>query len=153
LLQKCEFNFKHIVRNSTQVLYIKSSTQIEDLLTTIGAPNASLEIMKFKIYRDFRNKANRMANCETANIGKIINANQTSIDAIKFLQQENALDYLTEDLKNTALMRLSNEEMSLADLAKIIKPTVSKSGLSHRFKKIEKIANEMKQKKETIENV
>lgn len=54
------------------MLYFKESEQIEDLLTMMGAPHCSLELMETKVYKDLRNRANRATNCETANIDKLV---------------------------------------------------------------------------------
>ena len=46
------------------------------------------------------------------------------------------IDALPEPLKDTALLRIANPEASLADLARLSDPPVSKSCLSHRLKKL-----------------
>ena len=148
LLNQVGFTFKHVIRKSTHVLYLKNSGQIEDLLTIMGASNASFDVMNFKIYKDFRNKANRRVNCETANISKIINANQATIRAIEYLKQQDALIVLPEQLQYLAKLRIENQESSLLDLSEMITPSISKSGVAHRLKKIEKIAADLKEKKE-----
>ena len=47
-----------------------------------------------------------------------------------------SLDALPEPLKDAALLRIANPEASLADLATLSYPPVTKSCLSHRLKKI-----------------
>ena len=68
-----------MVRKGAHVVYFKASEQIEDLLTFMGAQNAALEIMNLKVFKDFRNKANRITNCETANIDKTVAASSLSL--------------------------------------------------------------------------
>ena len=63
LLMGHGFAPKHTRRKGSNVLYLKASEQIEDLLTFMGASGAALEIMNLKVYKDFRNKANRITNC------------------------------------------------------------------------------------------
>ncbi len=149
LLAEHGFEAKSAVRKGANVLYFKSSEQIEDLLTSMGAQNAALEIMNLKVYKDFRNKANRITNCETANIDKIVQANSQVISAIRLLQQENALGSLPEALQQAAQLRMENPMMSLAELAKASSVPVSKSGLSHRYKKICEKAEEITALKNT----
>ena len=60
-----------MVRRGQNIVYIKGSESIEDTLTFIGAPQCTLELMNMKIYKDIRNKANRIANCDAANIDKV----------------------------------------------------------------------------------
>ena len=62
------------------------------------------------------------------------------MDAIRALAKEYGIDALPEPLKEAALLRITNPEASLADLAMLSYPPISKSGLSHRFKKIMSLA-------------
>lgn len=146
LLMGHGFSPRHTVRKGSNVLYIKSSEQIEDLLTFMGATNAALEIMNLKVYKNIRNKANRITNCETANIDKIVLANQNTLVAIAYLRQHGALEALPEALREAARKREENPDACLLDLAAQFDPPLSKSGLSHRMKKLEHIANEMKER-------
>ncbi|HBB44609.1 MAG TPA: sporulation regulator WhiA, partial [Clostridiales bacterium] len=47
-------------------------------------------------------------------------------------------------LQEVAFLRLANPEESLDSLVKLSGGKISKSGLYHRLKKLEKIANELK---------
>lgn len=140
------FSPRHTQRKGSNVMYLKSSEQIEDLLTFMGASNAALKIMNLKVYKDIRNKANRITNCETANIDKIVAANQNTLVAIAYLKKHGALSALPEALQEAARLREENPDTSLLDLAAQFDPPLSKSGLSHRMKKLEHIANEMKER-------
>ncbi len=133
-------------RKGCNVLYIKSSEQIEDLLTIMGATGASLEIMNLKVYKDIRNKANRIANCETANIDKTVTANVNTSAAISYLRENGAFELLPDALKEAALLLEENPDASLRSLAQKFNPPISKSGLSHRLKKLESIAENMKER-------
>lgn len=147
LLEKGFFP-KRVVRKGANVLYFKASEQIEDLLTYMGAQNAALEIMNLKVFKDFRNKANRITNCETANIDKIVAATQLVLQAIDFLEREDAFAVLSQPLRQAAELRKQNPHLSLAELAETSLEPVSKSGLSHRFRKICNIADELKKTKQ-----
>ena len=76
---------KHTVRRGVHLLYYKESEQIEDLLTMIGAVKCSLELMNVKIYKDVRNKVNRITNCETANIEKTVAASSSQVEDIRLI--------------------------------------------------------------------
>ena len=69
-------------------------------------------------------------------------ASQEQIDAIHRYAARFGLDSLPEALKGTALLRITNPEASLSDLAALSCPKVSKSCLSHRLKKIRELADE-----------
>lgn len=141
LLEEHGFVPGRVRRNGVNVLYFRSSEQIEDLLTTMGAPMSALDIMSRKVYKDFRNRANRITNCETANIDKTILANKENLLAIDKLEGAGALDTLPPQLYETAVLRRDNPDLSLAELADLFNEPVSKSGLSHRFKKIRERAD------------
>lgn len=137
------FDFKYKVSNQKHIIYITQSNVIEDFLTYIGASKSSLEIMNIKIYKNLRNKVNRIVNCETFNINKTISTASKQIQAIKNIISQKGIDYFDDNLKEIAIKRLENPEMSLAELLKTLSFDISKSGLNHRLKKIEKISLEL----------
>ncbi len=144
LLAEHGFQPGRAVRKGSYVLYFKSSEPIEDLLTTMGASGSALEIMQQKVYKDFRNRANRITNCETANIDKTVQANLETLEAIRFLEGCGALSSLPQPLQDAAALRRQNPDLSLAELVPLSKETLSKSGLSHRLRKIREKADSMK---------
>ena len=68
LLERLGIMTKYVERKGLYVLYFKGSEDIEDMLTLMGATKSSIELMNVKILKDVRNKANRIANCDAANI-------------------------------------------------------------------------------------
>lgn len=146
LLKAHGFAPRRTQRKGTNVLYLKASEQIEDMLTYMGASGAALQIINLKVYKDFRNKANRIANCETANIDKIVLANENTLRAVEYLERHGALKTLPEHLQAAAAMRAQYPDESLAALAARMQPAVSKSGLAHRMKKLEELAAAMRER-------
>ena len=108
LLMGHGFAPKHTRRKGSNVLYLKASEQIEDLLTFMGASGAALEIMNLKVYKDFRNKANRITNCETANIDKTVSASGQTLEAIAYLKKRGAFETLPAPLREAAALREQN---------------------------------------------
>ena len=86
-------------------------------------------------------------NCETANIDKTIEAGRKQAAAIKIIECEKGLGFLTEDLRSIAEIRRDNIDLSLSDIGKILNPPISRSGVYHRIKKIMEIAEELKKSK------
>lgn len=123
-------------RGANYLSYLKQSETIADFLTAVGAPVAALEIMSAKVERDMRNEINRKVNCDTANADKTVAAAQAQLAAIRAVEREYGLDGLPEGLQQAALLRIANPEASLADLAQLSYPPVTKSCLSHRLKKL-----------------
>jgi len=136
LLTELGFEPKSVGRKYNHVIYFKDSVQIEDILTTMGAARQSLELMNVKVYKDLRNKANRVTNCETANIEKTVNASSNQVEAIKRLIKTHGLEVLPEDLREIAELRLQNPEVSLRELGEMLGLPLSRSGVNHRLKKL-----------------
>lgn len=137
------FRPKSVSRGGNYITYFKNSTEIEDFLTTIGAPVSAMEIMSAKIMKDMTNSVNRLVNCDTANANKIVDAAGEQVEAIKKLERCGKLAALPEKLRATAELRLSYPELSLAQLAAISVPVVTKSCLNHRLRKLIEIAKEL----------
>lgn len=135
---------KIAVRRGQYIVYIKDSESIEDTLTFMGAQNCTLEIMNVKIYKDVRNKANRIANCDSANIDKVLKASMRQIEDIKLIADTNGLDSLTAELREVAVMRLENTDMSLQEIGENLSVPISRSGVNHRFRKISVIAGKIR---------
>ncbi|MEG0693083.1 MAG: DNA-binding protein WhiA [Oscillospiraceae bacterium] len=135
--------FKKILRNKNYILYIKESNQIEDMLTYLGAMKSSLNLMNLKIEKELRNQANRVTNCETANIGKTVNASMGQIEKISMIKEKVGFDALPVELQEIAIMRLMNPEASLRELCLLCGNTISRSGLNHRLKKIIEFADNL----------
>ncbi len=118
------------------LLYYKSSSDIEDFLATVGASGAVFDLMNTKIVKEFRNSVNRQVNCDTANIGKQLEASKKYIEAIHYLLHTGTMNRLPESLRETAKLRLENDQLSLAELGNLCEPKVSKSGMKHRMEKL-----------------
>lgn len=135
-LSSLGFPVKITIRRGVRAIYLKESEAVEDFFTFIGAPQAALSIMNAKIMRDIRNNENRKANCDTANIFKSTGAAAMQIKAIKKLEQEGKLQTLPEPLRITAALRVEYPEVSLAELASLHEPPITKSGVTHRLAKL-----------------
>ena len=116
---------------------------IEDLLTKLGAPVAAMDIMTTKVDKAIRNGANRAMNCDIANVNKILEAATEQQSAIEALAKSGQLDRLPEKLQQTARLRLEHPELSLAQLAELCDPPVSKSCMNHRMRKLNEEAKKL----------
>ncbi len=144
LLGEIGINAGITVRRGQYIVYIKGSESIEDTLTFINAQQCTLELMNVKIYKDVRNKANRITNCDNANINKVVKASMKQIEDIKLIAEKRGLDSLTDELREVAEMRLESTGLSLQDIGESLEPPISRSGVNHRFKKLAKIADEIR---------
>ena len=126
-------------KNET-VVYFRNSSLLEDFFALANMNQTAFEVMNAKIEGELRNTANRIANCETNNIDRAISASMSQISLIEELIERGLISLLPDELERTARFRMENKDMSLSQLAGAITPPISKSGLSHRLKKITEMA-------------
>ena len=127
-------------------MYIKDSENIEDILTFIGARQCTIDLMNIKIYKDMRNRVNRIANCDAANIEKVVAAASRQIRDINTIKQAEEFDSLSADLKEVAELRLAFPEYSLQEIGENLKNPIGRSGVNRRFQKIAALAEEIRGK-------
>ena len=142
ILQNYDITFKQITKKNGYGIYAKDGEEISKFLAFIGANNSVLKFEEIRVYRDIRNNVNRRVNCETANLNKTVNSALKQIEAIKYLQEKGKLEKLSEGLQEIAKLRIAHPEASLVELGAMLKKPIGKSGVNHRLKSIEKIANE-----------
>lgn len=137
---------KKIVRNNSYVVYAKEAESIEDYIGIMGANNAFLEVMQTRAMKDIKNQINRRSNFESANLSRSIEAGLKQVAVIEEILSKIKLSDMTKDLEELCSLRLENPDISLDELGKMMNPELSRSAVSRRFKKLEKIAAELKTK-------
>ncbi len=147
LLEKYGILCKHTERKQSNIVYLKESENIIDMLTLMGASNGSIELMNVKIEKDMRNKINRAVNCDNANIEKALRASERQIADIELIENTVGLSYMSESLQEIAYLRYENPDLNLSELGELVKPPISRSGVNHRFQKIAKIADDIRKSK------
>lgn len=135
---------KIVERKNHFVIYCKEAEQIVDLLNVMSAYKALLEFENLRVVKEVRNNVNRIVNCETANINKIVNTSVRQIEDINYIAENKGLNFLPENLRDIAKIRLSYPDSSLKELGEYLNPPIGKSGVNHRLKKIHEIAENLK---------
>lgn len=143
ILEKYEINFKLLEKTSVTSIYSKDGEEISKFLAFIGASSSVLKFEDIRVYRDMRNNVNRLVNCETANLTKIVGAAVKQIEAINFIKEKGKFSGLSDNLKEIAELRIKYPEASLVELGEKTNPPIGKSGVNHRLKAIAKIAEEL----------
>ncbi len=123
-------------RNGVNIVYFKDSSQIEDILTVMGAQMSVMELIGEKILKDVRNNVNRKVNCDSANLRKTAQAAANQTKAIEKLKSQGKFDDLPSDLKELAQLRIDNPEMTLSELGASLSKPLSRSGVNHKLKKL-----------------
>ncbi len=135
---------KHMVRRYVNVIYIKDSESIEELLTIMGACNSAMEIMNIKIYKDVRNLTNRRNNFENANFSRTVDAAYDQLHAIMCLEEKGIIPTLEADLKQIAEKRLEYPDSSLRELGELCEPKMSRSAVNYRLKRLVSLSESLK---------
>ena len=148
LLAENEFAPHSTRRNGIYLIYVNACANVERLLRFMGAADAAEQMHTLKAFKQVRNQTNRQTNCDTANLGKTARANAQTLKAIRYLQEQHALETLPEVLQQAAAKRLQYPDLSLTALCGCFDPAVSKSGLSHRMKKLEALAENLRQRQQ-----
>jgi len=144
IINSFELHSKIVIRKDNYVVYIKEGEQIVDLLNIIGAHQALLKLEDIRVLKDVRNNINRIVNCETANLGKTIDASMRQIEQIELIKQRMGLNKLPTNLREIAEIRLENPDASLKEIGTMLNPAIGKSGVNHRFRKLEELAEELR---------
>lgn len=150
ILNKFDLNAKIIRREHKYMVYIKEAEKIGDFLRIINATKCLLYYEDIRIYRDHKNMTNRLNNCEQANVDKIISTANKQLNDIETIIGAGGIELLDEKAQVVANYRLKYKEASLLELSEIItKETnqpITKSGVSHRMKRITALAERIKSK-------
>lgn len=147
MINKFKLNAKVIKRKGNYVVYIKEGEDIVNFLNIIGAHSALMELENVRILKEMRNNVNRIVNCETANLGKMVNASVRQVENIKYLADHKGLNNLPASLKEIAEIRLEYSDATLKELGEMLNPKLGKSGVNHRLRKLDAIAEKLRELK------
>lgn len=143
IIKELGVSAKMIPRNKSFVIYLKEGDAIVTLLTMIGAHASILNIENIRIFKSVRNNVNRKVNCETGNLSKTVNASVKQKESIEYIRTHMGLDKLSPGLLQVAQARIDYPDATLEELATILGAT-SKSGINHKLRKINSIAEQLK---------
>lgn len=146
LINTYGLNAKIVKRKNSYVVYMKESENIVDFLNIIGAHNALLNIENIRIFKEMRNNVNRLVNCETANLSKTVNAAMRQINNIQYIKDNMGLRRLPKSLRDMAELRILHQDYSLTELGEVMNPPIGKSGVNHRLRRLDQIAEDLRSK-------
>ena len=139
-LERLEIRYHLSVRNGKKLIYIKNASAVSDFLVRIGAVGAMLEFENSRIIKNYKNEVNRVTNCDNANLDKTVSAAMRQKMLFQKFMKTAAFDALPEQLQEIARLRVEYDSLSLKELGALLIPTLGKSGVAHRLKKIEELA-------------
>lgn len=143
LMQKFMMDAKVIERKNGAVTYLQKAEDIMDFLIVIGAMDAKDVFEEVKVLREARNDINRASNAETANIARTVSASVKTINNIIKIMGTIGLESLPVELQEVATPRVNHPDYSIQQLADSMESPLTKSGVNHRLRKINKIADDI----------
>ncbi|WP_078543955.1 DNA-binding protein WhiA [Litchfieldia alkalitelluris] len=145
LMNSFDLNSKTLERKKGFITYLKEAEKIAEYLNIIGAHQALLRFEDVRIVRDMRNSVNRLVNCETANLNKTIGAAIRQVENIRYIDETVGLGILPDKLREIAELRVTYQDVTLKELGEMVSTgTISKSGINHRLRKIDEIADKLR---------
>ena len=144
ILHELGVNAKIIKRKKSTVLYLKDAEEISKFLIIVGSSISLLSYEQTRVMKEYRNDMNRKINCEVANMDKVATAASNQLNDIMLIKSKNRFMELSKELQDVALLREKNPEASLEKIGEMLEQRLSKAGVSHRFKKIRQIADELR---------
>ena len=152
LLNYFNLKAKLIKRGYKNIVYIKASECISDLIKRFQATNALFYFEDIRIYRDHKNMVNRLNNCEIANQEKTFRTGQVQLENINYLKMHDLFGLLEENTRIVAEARVKYPEVSMQELADIVtlenNYKIGKSGVNHHFIKINNLVKRHKERSE-----
>jgi len=145
ILRKYGIEPKTLQKKRKIGIYVKDSECISKFLALMGATKAVLKFEDIRVMRNIKNNVNRKVNCETANLNKIVNSSVKQIDGIQYIMKKDKFYKMPKNLQEMAKLRIEHPDASLEELGKLLEKPISKSGVNHRLKAIEKFAIEMRE--------
>ncbi|NMA73265.1 MAG: DNA-binding protein WhiA [Bacteroidales bacterium] len=152
IIQTFSIDAKIITRKKNYVVYIKEGSQIVDLLNVMEAHVALMELENVRILKEMRNQVNRQVNCEAANISKTVAASTKQIADILYIRDTIGFENIAGGLEEIARLRIQHPEASLKELGTMLTPSIGKSGVNHRLRKLSMIADHIREHKEENSN-
>jgi len=144
ILERYGLNAGITSRKGKHVLYFKGSGNIVDFLNIIGAHGSLLDMENVRVMKEIRNTVNRRVNCETANLDKTVNAAVRQLENINLVSALLGFERLPPDLREAAELRLKYPDAGLRELGAMCIPALGKSGVNHRLRKLDGIAQELR---------
>ena len=139
----------HVTRRKEDyIVYIKKADYISDILGIIGASQALLDFEGIKVNRSTRGEAQRISNCDNANVDRSLSASEEQIRNIQRIEELVGLDSLSPGLRDVARIRLERPDANLGEIGEMLSPPVKKPAVSKRFAKIKALADSLEQKSE-----
>lgn len=143
LLLAMALPFRQTSSKKRKGVYLSSGDDISDFLRLSGAHLSLLRFEEVRSELELLGTVQRQVNFDEANIERMTDAVGRQMESIGIIEQSLGLESIPRQLSETARLRLENPELSLADLGELMIPPISKSGVSHRMRRLHALADKI----------
>lgn len=123
-------------RRDSTVVYLKGRDEVAGLLALAGAHTAAIQVEEQAVLKEVRSRANRLANCDAANLRRTSTAASRQLEAIALLQRNGRLATLPYALREMADLRVRHPHLNLAELAEAGGEGLTRSAVNHRLRRL-----------------
>lgn len=124
------------VRRGSYVVYLKGRDEVAGILAATGAQAAALEVEEQSVLKEVRARANRVANCDSANLRRTGAAASRQLEAIAVLQKSGRLERMPDALREMAQLRVENPYANLNELTEAAGQGLTRSAANHRLRRL-----------------
>ncbi|MBC7294698.1 MAG: DNA-binding protein WhiA, partial [Thermoleophilia bacterium] len=106
---------------------------------------AALRVEEQAVLKEVRSMANRVANCDAANVRRASVAADRQLEAIALLEETGLLKHLPPALQEIAALRKLYPYLNLAELAEASGMGLSRSAVNHRLRRLVQAAGSLQE--------
>ena len=143
ILRSAGFSLGARKKSRTLELMLRDQQQIVTFLSRLGFVKTVLALEETAIYRSMRSHANKLVNCDSANINKTLEAAERQMRLINEIEEAGILEELPEEIRDLVFARKTNPSISLKELGQNLARPISKSTVEYRWRKCEKILHKL----------
>lgn len=136
LLKELELHPGQRSRRGSYVVYLKGRDEVAGLLALAGAHATALQVEEQAVVKEVRSRANRLANCDSANLRRTGAAASRQMEAIAFLERTGRLAALPSALREMADLRMQYPYLNLSELAEVGDEGLTRSAVNHRLRRL-----------------
>ncbi len=143
MLRSADFRVGVRKKNMMTELMLRDQQQIVTFLSRLGFVNTVLALEETAIFRSMRSHANKLVNCDSANINKTLEAAEKQLRIINEIEEAGIIEELPEEIRELVFARKRNPSISLKELGQNLPRPISKSTVEYRWRKCEKILHKL----------
>jgi hypothetical protein len=136
VLRGAMVNYKIRLNRGRAEYMIRGVEEVVTILSGMGLVRSSLSLEERAVIRSVRGMANKMVNCDEANIASSLAAAREQIALVDAIDEKGLWGELPPHLAEMARKRRENPSASLRELGQILSKPVSKSTVEYRWKKL-----------------